>query len=59
MVPNRPLCSLTDNSPVSSTEANLRNTLVPLARQHFGDNYRYQDDNATPISARVVPDFLQ
>ena len=25
----------------------LRNSLVPFARQHFGDNYHYQDDNAT------------
>ena len=25
----------------------LQNTLVPFARHHFGDNYRYQDDNAT------------
>ena len=37
----------------------LRNTLVPFARQHFGDNYRYQDDNATPHCAWVVLDFLQ
>ena len=29
----------------------LRNTLVPFARQHFGDNYCYQDDNATPYRA--------
>ena len=26
---------------------------------YFGDNYRYQDDNATPHRARVVLDFLQ
>ena len=26
----------------------LRDTLVPFARQHFGENFRYQDDNATP-----------
>ena len=37
----------------------LRNNLVPFARQHFGDNYRYQDDNATPYPARVLLDFLQ
>ena len=37
----------------------LRNTLVPFARQHFGDNYLYQDDNATSHRARVVLDFLQ
>ena len=34
-------------------------TLVPFARHYFGDNYRYQDDNATPHCARVVLDFLQ
>ena len=32
----------------------LRNTLMPFARQHLGDNYRYQDDNAAPHRARVV-----
>ena len=37
----------------------LQNTLVPFARHYFGDNYRYQDDNATPHCARVVLDFLQ
>ena len=37
----------------------LRNTLLPLARQHFGNNYRCQDDNAIPHRARVVLDFLQ
>ena len=37
----------------------LQNTLVPFARHYFGDNYRYQDDNATPHRARVVLDFLQ
>ena len=37
----------------------LRNTLVPFAWQHFGDNYRYQDDSATPHRAWVVLDFLQ
>ena len=37
----------------------LRNTLMPFARQHFGDNYRYQEDNTTPHRARVVLDFLQ
>ena len=36
----------------------LQNTLVPFARLYFGDNYRYQDDNATPHRARVVLDFL-
>ena len=35
----------------------LRNTLVPFARQHFEDNYHYQDDNATPHHARLVLDF--
>ena len=37
----------------------LQNTLVPFARHYFGDNYSYQDDNATPHRARVVLDFLQ
>ena len=37
----------------------LQNTLVPFARHYFGDNYRYQDDNATHHRARVVLDFLQ
>ena len=37
----------------------LQNTLVPFARHYFGDNNRYQDDNATPHRARVVLDFLQ
>ena len=37
----------------------LRNTLVPFARQFFGNNYRYQDDNITPHHAGVVLDFLQ
>ena len=36
----------------------LQYTLVPFARHYFGDNYRYQDDNATPHRARVVLDFL-
>ena len=31
----------------------------PFARHYFRDNYRYQDDNATPHPARVVLDFLQ
>ena len=37
----------------------LWNSVVPFARQHFGDNYRYQDDSATPHHAQVVLDFLQ
>ena len=37
----------------------LQNTLVPFARHYFGDNYRYQDDNATPHRAWGVLDFLQ
>ena len=36
-----------------------QNTSVPFARHYFGDNYRSQDDNATPHRVRVVPDFLQ
>ena len=34
----------------------LGNRIVPLARQHFGNNYCCQDDNATP---QIVLDFLQ
>ena len=38
----------------------LQNTLVPFARHYFGDNYLYQDDNATHrATCRVVLDFLQ
>ena len=37
----------------------LRNTLVPFCRQHIGDNFRHEDDNDTPHSARVVLDFHQ
>ena len=37
----------------------LQNAFVPFARQHFGDNYRCQDDNATSHCAQVVCDFLQ
>ena len=35
----------------------LWNTLVLFAIQHFGDNYRYQDDNAISHRARVVCEF--
>ena len=35
------------------------NTSVPFARQHFGNNYHYQDNNATPYPVQVVLDFLQ
>ena len=49
--PNPLLCSLTDIALVCSIGA--------FARHYFGDNYRYQDDNATPHRARVVLDFLQ
>ena len=37
----------------------LRNTFVPFARQHNGDNSRYQDDTAAPHHPRVVLDLLQ
>ena len=50
VVPNRLLCSPIHTSLVSSTWPFLRNTLVPFARQHVGDNYRYPDDNTTPCS---------
>ena len=33
-------------------------TIVPFARQHFGDNCCYQHDNTRPHHARVVLDFL-
>ena len=59
IAPNPFLCSLTDISPVCSIWGIFQNTLVPFARHYFGDNYRYQDDNATPHRARVVLDFLQ
>ena len=58
IAPNPLLCSLTDISPVCSRGI-LQNTLVPFDRNYFGDNYRYQDDNATPHRARIVLDFLQ
>lgn len=36
----------------------LAANLVPWARQIFGNNFRYQDDNAPAHRARVVQDFL-
>ena len=33
--------------------------LSAICRQHFGNNYRYQDVNATPHRAQVVLEFLQ
>ena len=59
IAPNPLLCSLTDIPLVCSIGAILQYTLVPFARHYFGNNYRYQDDNATPHRARVVLDFLQ
>ena len=35
----------------------LQYTLVPLATGHFGDNYCYQDNNATPHCAQIVLSF--
>ena len=35
----------------------LLNTLVLFAWQHFGDNYRYKDDNATPQHAPCLISF--
>ena len=32
---------------------------MPFAKQHFGDNNPYQDDNVTSHHASVVLDFLQ
>ena len=37
----------------------LDKNLIPFARQHFQDNFRYQDDNASTHRARVVRDFLE
>ena len=37
----------------------LRDTLVPYARQHFEDKFRYKDDNAMTHGPRVVTDYLQ
>ena len=37
----------------------LRDTLLPFARQHFGDNFGFQDDNTKPHHFRVVTDYLQ
>ena len=59
IAPNPLLCSLTDILTGVLYRGILENTLVPFARHYFGDNYRYQDDNATPHRARVVLDFLQ
>ena len=37
----------------------LDQNLIPFARQHFQDNFCYQDDNAPGHRARVVRDFLE
>ena len=37
----------------------LWDTLVPLATQHFGESFRFQDDKATPHRSRVVTYYLQ
>ena len=37
----------------------LQNNLVTFVRQHFGGNYRYQYDNATPHHVWVVLEFLR
>ena len=36
-----------------------RDILVPFARQHFGDNFCYQDHDATPHRSRVMTDYPQ
>ena len=36
----------------------LRNTLVPYARGVYGQNFRYQDDDARPHQVQVVTDYL-
>ena len=37
----------------------MDNTLQPFARQHFENNFRYQNENAMPHTARVVAANLQ
>ena len=37
----------------------LQSAFAPFARQHLGDNYRCQDDNATFHCTQVVCHFLQ
>ena len=34
-------------------------TSAPFAKQHFRDNYRYKEVNATPHRAWIVIDFIQ
>ena len=55
IAPNPLLCSLTDISPVCSIGAFCKTPYCHLR----GDNYGYQNDNASPHRARVVLDFLQ
>ena len=54
-----PLVLLDRNIPDMVNLDILRDTLVPFARQHFGDNICYQNDNATTRLSRVVIDYLQ
>ena len=37
----------------------LDQNLIPFARQHFQDNFCYEDDNAPAHCARVVRVFLE
>ena len=37
----------------------LRDTLVPFESLHFGNNFRYQVENATPHHSWVVTAYLQ
>ena len=37
----------------------LRDTLVYFARLHVGENFRYENDNASPHRSRVVTDYMQ
>ena len=37
----------------------LRDTMILFARQQFGDNFRYRDDNIMPHRSRVVTYYLQ
>ena len=50
-VRKRLLCSPTDEL----YRGIFRNTVVPFPRQHFGDNYRYQDDKFTVLSSTLFP----
>ena len=54
-LPNHPLCSWIGTSMAWC----IGISCGTLARQHFADNFRYQDDNTTPHRSRVGTDYLQ